>query len=136
MYKVFVLVATIVFSFSAFAGPEEHKDAQTCFYALENVKGAPSKVCIETVTVDLHDKSIRVYSYFNPKMTDGFELVALSRKNEDLIRFRAVNQILPGKALLLTGLANNWGQASFHYLALNLVDTENGNTIITNFVQE
>ena len=136
MNKLLIAIATVLVSSISFAGPEEHKDAQTCFVPEKQVIYAPERVCIETVNVDLTTDKITVYSYFNYKLTEGFVLTNLVRKNEDWFRFKALNNISQFQTLELNGLVNNWGEADFYYLTLTLIDTQLGEEGVVNYIKE
>lgn len=136
MNKLLVLISTVFLSTIALAGPEEHRDAQTCYVPEKQVIYAPERVCIETVSVDLESEKINVYSYFNYKLTEGFTLVSLSRKNEEWFRFKALNNISQFQTLELVGFTDNFGTADLHNLTLTLIDTQLGEDGVVSFIKE
>jgi hypothetical protein len=99
--KWFAVLAMTMMSFQVFAGPEEHKEAQTCYalsteQALQASAEVPLEVCLETLNINVasRDNEISVYSYFQPRLFQGLKVSELIRKNEDQYSFKSTNVLL------------------------------------------
>ncbi len=98
MKSVGILVTALV-SLNVFAGPEEHKEAQTC-YALKAQEGVyvsaevPLEICLETLEINPMTQQISAYSYFQPQLFANLTVTSLVRKNEDTYSFKASSLLL------------------------------------------
>lgn len=99
MFWVFVAIIYLG-SFNAFAGPEEHRDAQVC-YVISSADYAkipdevPTEICLESIKVDLYKKTIEAYSFFSnfTALIQNLKLTSLTNNHEGLIQFQASNVV-------------------------------------------
>ncbi len=130
--KIFTVLLTLVFSLAAVAGPEEHKQAQTCYSIVsaessEINSNVPAEICLETFSVDTSSEKVFVYSYFDAKIFKNIKLDSLTRKNEDFFNFKSFNVFRDDidelgntqkLTIIISGLVDNVGEADV--TALNL----------------
>ena len=96
MKSILATAAFFLCSFNAFAGPEDHISAQTC-YSLKSapvVAAIPQRVCIEQISInniDTDEATLTIYSYFNQKYFENMKLTYLARHNENGFSFKAAN---------------------------------------------
>ena len=67
--KMFSVIVSILVSFAAVAGPEEHMQAQTCYYINSERdvvidSKIPTQICLESLDINSANESIEIYSYF------------------------------------------------------------------------
>jgi hypothetical protein len=120
---------------SAFAGPEDHVQAQTCYgIRADQVALAssyvPQQICIENLTLDTSNDTISAYSYFMNDLFKDLKIVTLTRKNEDFYSFSAKNilaadaQITTDKSvhveMTISGLSDVYGQGDINYLKISV----------------
>ncbi len=126
--KVLIALSVLALSIAAHAGPEEHKQAQTCYYVVaeegsELNDGVPSEICLETLNVDTSAETISVYSYFNADLFKNLKLTSVTRKNEDTYGFKAVSALEDGlneTKLFVNGQVNNYGESDVTYLDIKV----------------
>ena len=126
--KALIALSVLALSFAAQAGPEEHKQSQTCYYVVaeessELNDGVPTEVCLETLNVDTSTESISVYSYFNSDLFKNLKLTSLTRKNEDAYSFKSVSALKDGlneTKLFINGQVNNYGESDVTYLDIKV----------------
>lgn len=91
MKKIIIAISMLV-SLSAFAGPEEHKANQTCYF-LRTVGGQyvapsiPQEICLEELAIDPMNQKMYVTSYFQSKLFEKISVFYFVRKNEDAYTF-------------------------------------------------
>lgn len=125
--KKFILCSAVVLSFSAHAGPEEHREAQKCYVlsaidakrATENV---PTELCIETLNIDTASEKINIDTYFFKLFFANVQLNSLTRKNEETLNFKSSgsfyfmedeqNGQLEKLTVLVSGKVDNEGVAN------------------------
>jgi hypothetical protein len=129
--KHLILTLAILTSSAAFAGPEEHINAQVCYeLQLEEgqvpSKNVPDSVCVETLLIDLNTEEIEVYSYFQKQLVEDMTVTSLLRKNEDYYSFKSSKTLVnnwnagcgdgENTVLFINGLTDNYGLADVNYL--------------------
>ncbi len=141
-----ILTATIILvSAIAFAGPEEHKDNQTC-YGLEQQRAKqvdsqiPLEICLEKATLDFQSKKLNVYSYFQPQLFKDVDVTSVSRFNSNTFIFKAYSflddkwdsqkcQAGETLSLVIKGFANSiTGESDITKLRVYVVHTTTTNT--------
>lgn len=91
MKSVFAAVV-LLFSFLAFAGPEDHFANQVC-YELEgsldqnDLPVVPKQVCFEEIQLDVNKNKAYIESYFHADLYKQTSLYYLVRWNEDQYKF-------------------------------------------------
>ncbi|MBC7428924.1 MAG: hypothetical protein H7336_09955 [Bacteriovorax sp.] len=131
--KTFTALMALAFSLSAFAGPEEHQQAQICYYVVVETSSPitndiPSEICLERLRVDTALDTISAYSYFFPSLYLNLKLDSVTRKNEDFYSFKSssvVRDDVDGSTtqkitLFISGQVDNYGDADLRNLTLNL----------------
>jgi hypothetical protein len=126
--KILIALSVLILSIAAHAGPEEHKQAQTCYYVVAEESsqlndGVPTEICLETLNVDTSAETISVYSYFNANLFKNLKLTSVTRKNEDAFSFKSVSAIEDGfnqTKLFVSGKVNNNGEADVNYLDIKV----------------
>lgn len=98
MKSILATAALVLCTLQAYAGPEDHISAQTC-YSLKSAAPAavPSRVCLEQISItDVYSTSatLNIYSYFNQNLFNGMQLTYLARRNENGYTFRAANVLV------------------------------------------
>jgi len=92
--KIIGSLLVLLLSLDVFAGPEEHKSAQSC-YILQAQPGAyippamPSTVCLENLLIDPRTQAITVESYFQPSLFESMKVTKFSRTDADIYSFEA-----------------------------------------------
>lgn len=131
--KMFSVIASLLVSFAAIAGPEEHIQAQTC-YSINSEREVridpkiPTQVCLESLDIDTTNDTVEIYSYFYSNLYKNVKLTSLSRKNEDYFSFKTSSVFLDETiadttqklTLTVSGLVDNYGQADLSYLTLKV----------------
>lgn len=90
--KSVLVSAVLLFSFAAFAGPEDHLANQVC-YQLEgnldhsDLKEVPNQICFEEIQLDVNTKKAYIESYFHSDLYKETTLVYAIRWNEDQYKF-------------------------------------------------
>jgi hypothetical protein len=120
MTGLFILVSSI----QAFAGPEEHLAAQVCYVA-NSAQASIAEICLETVSVDVSENKIAIYSYFqqNQNLFNDMKVNYLARKNEDFYNFRASNILKADSCtatLNINGQVDNYGDVNTSYLEISM----------------
>lgn len=132
--KALITLMTLVFSLTAVAGPEEHMQAQTCYYLIAEESSPinndiPTQICLESLTVDTSAETISIYSYFYSDLYKNLKLNYIARKNEDSFSFRASNLVrndivgteVQKITLFISGRVDNQGEVDdLEYLTISL----------------
>jgi hypothetical protein len=126
--KALIALSVLVLSITAHAGPEEHKQDQTCYYIVAEESsqlndGIPTEICLETLNVDTSAETISVYSYFDANLFKNLKLTSVTRKNEDAYSFKSVSAIEDGlnqTKLFVNGQVNNYGESDVTYLEIKV----------------
>lgn len=134
MKSILATAALVLCSFNAFAGPEDHISAQTC-YSLKSapaVAAIPQRVCVEQISInniDTDEATLNIYSYFNQKYFENMKLSYLARHNENGFSFKAASVLAESyefgcgsaeKATLqIAGRADNDGLADAGYIEVS-----------------
>lgn len=69
--KILTIFSILLLSVAAFAGPEERKEAQTCYRLNKLAQGGvmkahlPQEICLESLAIDPRSKDVTVESYFS-----------------------------------------------------------------------
>jgi hypothetical protein len=90
--KSFLLTAVLLFSFAAFAGPEDHLANEVC-YQLEgsldqnDLKEVPAQICFEQIQIDVNKNKAHIESYFHADLYQQTSLIYLIRASEDHYKF-------------------------------------------------
>lgn len=125
--KLLITAIVLAATSYAFAGPEEHFQSQSCYYLDTSREylvsyNVPTQVCIETVNVNLDSETVVIYSYFMASLYEKAHLTKLTRKNEDFYRFEVASVVVNNSQeriqLLISGLANNYGEVSVSELSI------------------
>ena len=139
--KKLLISVVVLASLNSFAGPEEHISAQTC-YSLKNVaqaalasKYVPTQICLEEVTIDSSNETIKIYSYFMSDLFKDLKLDYFARKNEDYFRFRSSNRLADQAQvatnqdvtvdLNISGLVDNYGYSDLRDLEITVKQKTN-----------
>ncbi len=92
--KLALSILTLVFSMTAFAGPEDHLQNQTCYVA--DVKAGevlpasvPAEICLEDVVVNAEANSISIFSYFQPEIWEDLGLIIAYKRSQTEFKFLA-----------------------------------------------
>lgn len=157
MKSILVTTVLVLCSFNAFAGPEEHIAAQTCYALLTPApKAIPERVCVEEISLNHADTthaSLNIYSYFNQRYFENMQLTYVARYNENGFSYRATSVLVDvyesgcGSAekatLQISGRADNYGMGFPEQLEVSakydtLVDTCHSKlqTRIYNYIKE
>lgn len=97
MKSVFT-VLVLLFSFVAFAGPEDHLANQVC-YELEgslnhsDLAEVPKQVCFEEIQLDVNKNKAYIESYFHADLYKQTSLIYLIRSTEDHYKFATTSLI-------------------------------------------
>jgi hypothetical protein len=126
--KILIGLSILILSIAAHAGPEEHIQAQTCYYVVAEESsrlndGVPTEICLETLDVDTSTETISVFSYFNANLFKNLKLTSVSRKNEDTYSFKSVSAIedsLNQTKLFVNGQVNNYGESDVNFLEIKV----------------
>lgn len=91
--KTLVSIVVVLSSLVAFAGPEDHMQAQVCYNLNEKqiaTKGehVPVQICIEDISINPEKNVASIYSYFNQKYFQDVKVDSLIRQTEDTYRFQ------------------------------------------------
>lgn len=133
MKSLFVIMA-LALSFNAFAGAEEHDQAQACYYiSLEDSSPMndriPQNFCLETLNVNPSAETITAFSWFNQSLYENLKIDYVARKNEDGYSFRSssiLRDSLNGLGdseritLKIKGVVNNYGEGDIKFLEVSV----------------
>lgn len=84
--KTIALVSVLFMSLTAFAGPEERKETQTCYRLNSIVEGVevpanlPPEVCIEELVIDPVSQKVTAYSYFQAELYQDIRIRSFTRE--------------------------------------------------------
>jgi hypothetical protein len=90
--KSFLTAAVLLFSYVAFAGPEDRLANQVC-YVLEgsldqsDLADVPKQVCFEEIQLDVMKNKAYIESYFYADLYQNTSLIYLIRSTEDHYKF-------------------------------------------------
>lgn len=128
--KLILCMSLCLLSLAAVAGPEERRDAQSCYYPVaQNSDNKISSICLETISVDLRTEELSIYSYFMPELFKNLKINTLSRRNENGFSLRTkgtISSTLDSKtcsgehvSLILNGQLDNDGVTEAQYLDIS-----------------
>lgn len=91
--KTLVSVIALLSSLVAFAGPEDHIQAQVCYNLSAKqiaTKGEhiPLQICVEDAHVNVDKGVASIYSYFNQQYFQDVKVDSLVRQTEDTYRLQ------------------------------------------------
>lgn len=131
--KTLTALMVLVFSLSAFAGPEEHQQAQTCYYVVAEGSSPLNsniltQICLESLNVDTFAETISVYSYFFSDLYKNLKLKSVTRRNEDFFSFKSASILRDNGdgsdtqkiTLFISGQVDNYGDADLSSLTLSV----------------
>lgn len=96
--KTIISVGILISSLVAFAGPEDHVQAQVCYNLSAKqiaTKGehVPLQVCLEDISINTEKNVASIYSYFNQDLFKNVKVSSLIRQTEDKYRFELTSII-------------------------------------------
>ncbi|MGZ5278731.1 MAG: hypothetical protein ACXWC9_02240 [Pseudobdellovibrionaceae bacterium] len=92
--KIMGSLLVLLLSVNVFAGPEEHKAAQSC-YSLQAQPGVfvpakvPYEVCLESLLINPRTEAVTIESYFQPELFKDLKVTSLTRTDADVYAFEA-----------------------------------------------
>lgn len=109
--KTFTSMVLVLISAVAFAGPEDHIQAQKC-YNLVVAKGevvsahVPTQICLESVTLDTGTGQVDIYSYFQPLLYKNLKTDSLIRHTEDRYKYKVSSVVYQDEGAVCSASEN------------------------------
>lgn len=132
--KLILGLSLSLLSTLAVAGPEEHRDIQTCYYPQLNSNTKSNGICLEEISVNLQSAELSIYSYFMPEMFKSLKVTTLTRRNENGFTLKTkgvlVNSLnsetCSGEhvSLIVNGQVDNDGVGEVQYLEISTETTK------------
>ncbi|MFN3454632.1 MAG: hypothetical protein ACK41T_06685 [Pseudobdellovibrio sp.] len=141
IFYLLLAATTSIYALTAYAGPEEHRDAQKCYRNTElKPTYVPSEICLETLSVNANNDTITAYSYFMEQLFTNLKIDYLARRNENGFRFRSsalIHYDWPSCAfgelatLHIDSISDNDGVVDIAYLDIYVKTQQTPNTCNT-----